>query len=227
MTTCKLCNGTGERFVIVKDPKTGLKRVKSEYCLCKKSEYVSDQYPLLNFLQGDYLPLEKINQELKFYPGKLNKSPDYLIMSDFVTFCYHIKSIVMKYRFSNHAPYIYVCRAIDILQRFHVPQEDGHTPHISAIDKYDLFIFTCDTFESNQKLDGVIAQVVNNRRNKKPTWIHITRPFENCKYEYSDELNEMIKSYRRISLNPLKDRIIVKSKSKSQNDAANFNGVSR
>jgi hypothetical protein len=227
MNKCPLCDGAGEHLVVVEDPKTGRKRINSEYCLCKKSEFVSDQFSLLNFLGGDYLPLEKVNPKLKFYPYKLNESPNYIIMSDFTTFCYHVKSVIMQYRFITPAPHIYLCRAIDILQKFHVPQEDGITPHISATNKFDLFIFTCDTYESNQKLDGVIAQVVNNRCGRNPTWIHITRAFENCKYEYSAELSEMIKDYKRVALDPLGDKIIVKSTSKNQFDAANFNGVSR
>lgn len=223
---CPLCNGEGERLVVVVDEKTGRKKINSQYCLCKRSEYISEQYKLLTFLGKDYLAPEKVHKALQFFPKDLSKSPNLLIMSDFNTFCYHLKSVIMQYRFMVPAPPVYFCRAIDILQKFHVPQEDGTTPHISATDLYDLFVFTCDTYESNQKLDGVIAQIVNNRLGRKPTWIHLARPFETCKYEYSAELAEMIKDYKRVSLDVLGDKI-VKPASKSQANAANFNGVSR
>jgi len=225
MPKCKICGGSGERLVVVKDPRTGRKKVTSEYCLCKKSSFVSSSFPLLNSTGNSYLPLDKVDENLKFLPNKLDKSPDLIIQSDFPTFAFHVKSVVMENRFKTNAPHIYICRAIDILQKFHVPQEDGTTPHISSLDKFDLFIFTCDTYESNQKLDGVIAQVVNNRKGRKPTWIHMTRPFENCKYEYSDELSHLVSDYKRIKLKPLNKAL--KKNSKTQSEAANFNGVSK
>lgn len=219
MSTCPLCNGSQQRLYTVQDPLSGLKKVVVEPCLCWKSKHVSEQYPLLSGLGDNYLPLDKIHEDLIFKPENLLKSPSLKINCSFDTFCYQIKSVIMKYRFSQTNPRIYLCRAIDILQKFHVPQADGETPHLSALDEFDLLIFTCDTYESNVKLDGCIAQVVNNRKNRKPTWMHYAKPFASCKYEYSEMLEEMLKDYKAVNI---EDGGSKKGITKTVNDAANF-----
>jgi hypothetical protein len=153
---------------------------------------------MLEPLKETYLPLNKIDKRLIFKPDELSKSPNiYIINTDIDTFYLHIKSILIKYKFIDNPPSIYLCKSINILKRFYVKQEDGSTPSLSDLNKFDLVIFTLDTKEKNDQLKTCVAQVVYNRLCIfKPTWIYLP---ELTMLENTIEYSEELKSY----LNPL------------------------
>lgn len=227
MSVCPLCNGTGERLYIHTDSRTKHKRLVSQYCLCRKAEFVSDHYKFLGFLGGFYLPFEKIDKKLVFTPGDLPSSPNLLIRNTgYNTFCLQMKSIIMKYRFADPPKTIYCSKSIDVLHNFYVQQEDGSSPHLSSTDKFDLMIITLDTLERNSALSSVISEVVQMRRHRKPTWLYQTKPtLEACTQEYSEELEAMINDeqygYKKVSLDTIRFDLNDKI-TESQDDSANF-----
>lgn len=229
MSKCPLCNGSGERLLVVRDPKRGTRRLASQYCWCKVSRYVSDQYRLLDFLGDEYLPPDKVDESCIFYPDSLPKSPNLIIrQTDMNSFLLNVKSVIMRYRFF-HEPScsIFFSQAIDVLHNFYVKQEDGTAPHLSNTDKYDLMIITLDTQEKNAQLNTVIAQVVQMRKNRRPTWLYQPMPtLESCKQEYSEELEEMVKLYYHpVTLGSVKKNIKSKIPG-SHDDIANWGRTS-
>lgn len=221
---CKLCKGVGEKISYRKHLGSGRMIPVSEYCICKKSEYISDNYRLLSPLGREYLPYDQVNKDLIFDPQNLRKSPNYLITGNESDFLLHVKSILMIHKFADQTLSFYCCRSIDVVQKFYVKQDDGSFPHISSTDKYDLMVFTLGVMEKNEALKSCIAQLVNIRMGHRPTWVYLPRPsLSGCEMEYSPELEEMLKNYKKITLKTSKSEMAGTSKlTSSQKNAANF-----
>lgn len=214
MAVCPLCNGAEKKVVIVRHAQTQQLKTSVEWCICMKSRYVSESpgNEMLKWLGDTYLPLEKIDKELKFYPSNLSVSPNFLIQdTDFETFCLCIKSTIIRYHFRDPIPLIYCCKAIDILKKFYVQQSDGTSPTLSDMNKFDLLIFTLDTKEKNDQLGTCVAQVIYNRDCIcKPTWIYLPEGvILQSVREYSDELRTYLESekYKYIVLTKKNIRI--------------------
>ena len=218
--SCPICGGTGKHTFLVKHTQTNRSKIVTEWCLCMKSRFISDQpdYKLLTWLGDNYIPLEQIDSQLIFDIDNLNKSPNLVIKSpDYETFCLNIKSIIMRHRFQPQPPLIYCCRSIDLVHNFYVQQDDGSSPHLSEAEKYDLLVFTLDTEERNLKLPSCVAQVVYTRKViRKPTWIYYSKSSLSDCQEHSSELSMFLKEYREVIL---KGSI----KTNSKQAAANFN----
>lgn len=229
MSKCPLCDGSGERLLIVTDPVRGTRRLASQYCWCRVSSYVSDQYRLLDFLGDEYLQSDKVDKDLLFLPDKLPKSPNLIVKkTDMNSFLLNVKSVIMKYRFFHEPPCsIFFSQAIDVLHNFYVKQDDGTAPHLSSTDKYDLMIITLDTQEKNAQLNTVIAQVVQMRKNRRPTWLYQPTPtLEGCKQEYSEELEQMVKAHYKPVILDTVDKEIEAKIPNSHDDIANWNRTS-
>lgn len=225
MDKCPLCNGTGRKFVKRQHPLTKRIKMEVDWCLCKKSEYVSSEYFMVQVLGDTYIPLEEIDEELIFLPYELKKSSNFLIRgTDFQSFCLHIKGVLMKYLFYDPTPTIYLCKAFDILKKFYVEQEDRTNPQLADLNKYDLLIFTLDTKQKNEKLNACVHEVVYNRlRTGLPTWIYLPEEmtFETTT-EYTDELKIILNdSYKKITL-AAKSRKIEPPKNKVKHKAEGF-----
>lgn len=223
MTVCPICNGAGEQTVIVEHALSKRPKVCTRWCLCKKSSFVSESpyNKILAWLGEEYLPLEKIDPQLEFFPYVLPSCPNYYITNtSFKDFCLHIKSIIMKYRFINHAPYIYCCKSIDLLQNFWVRQNDGTSPSLTDVNKFDLLVVTFDTKEKNDQLKTCVSEVVYNRLCvRKPTWIYVPGSgLTMTAYEYSEEMVEYLERFKKVTLNAIDHNpvpIMTKSKKKA------------
>lgn len=226
---CNICDGSGKKIVVTKHKYSGSPKTSIEWCICMKSKFVSDSKYCkpVGWLGDSYLPLDKIDPRLKIYPHNLSESPNIFITStDFRDFCFHVKSIIIKYRFSDPTPMIGCCSAISVLQDYYVRQNDGTSPHLSEINKFDLFIITMDTREKNDPLKTCIAQVVYNRICMcKPTWLYIPgKAFTSeTHWEYSDDLNALIReSFNKVSelsKTQIKEKTVITQSKKS---ASNF-----
>jgi len=194
MSVCPLCNGVGEKDFVEVHPFTKLKRVVTQWCLCKKSEHVSAENPMLSWLHKIYLPLESVDQNLLFIPESL-KSPNLLIQdTTFQSFCLHIKSVLIKYRFVDEIS-VKLCKAFNLLKDYYVEQPDGSKPSLHDLNNFDLLIFTLDTKQKNDQLNTCVSEVVYNRISIcKPTWIYLPKgvPLDNTR-ETSDELKTILK----------------------------------
>lgn len=194
MSVCPLCNGAGEKDFVETHPYTKLKRVVTQWCLCKKSEQVSAENPMLGWLSKNYLPLEDVDEQLLFLPKDL-KSPNLLILNtDYQSFCLHMKSVLIKYRFIDEVS-VKLCKAFNLLKDYYVEQPDGSKPSLHDLNNFDLLIFSLDTKQKNDQLNTCVSEVVHNRLCAcKPTWIYLPKgvPFDNTR-ESSDELKAMIR----------------------------------
>jgi len=204
MGVCPICNGEGKKIFLIKNMYTNRYKTVTDWCICKKSEFVSKNYTMLVKLGEHYLPLDKVNKGLVFKPKELHDSPNlYIRATDLETFSLHIKSIIMKYRFRSPPPFIYYCKAIDILKRFFVKQLDGSNPSLSDLDRCDLLIFTLGTQEKNDHVGTCLTQVMSNRACiGKPTWIFlpVSTVLENTR-EFTSDLKEQIESeYKTVLL---------------------------
>jgi hypothetical protein len=193
MSECTLCDGSGKRIVVVPNPhNANMKKAEVEWCLCMKSRSVSSQNMMLGWLGDTYLPLEEVDKQLVFCPDKLIWSPNLLIQNtNFQSFCLHIKGTIMKYRFRDPIPSIYLCKAMDILKKYYV--EPGE--RILNLNRHELLIFTLDTKQKNDQLNTCVNEVVNNRlQTCKPTWIYLPKgvPLDNTR-ETSDELKALLR----------------------------------
>jgi hypothetical protein len=130
----------------------------------------------------------------------------------------------MKNRFNTPKPRILFSRSIDIVQDFHVPQEDDVSPHLSSTLAFDLIIVIFGTVEKNKALAPCMAQMVMTRKEeKKPTWIYIPPPktsVAQCDQEKSAELEEAIKDFKSKTLVAPNDLIksIIKQSRKTATD---------
>jgi hypothetical protein len=164
---------------------------------------VSNSYDLLSIFGDKFLPFDEIDSRLEFVPGRSSKSTNLLIKgTDSTTLLYNLKSIVMKYRFNALAPTFLICRAIDILIDFYVQQEDGSSPQLATVNKYDLAVILFDTEQKNDKLKTCIAEVIHTRLTRSlPTWILLTKPTLAAHVqEYSPALEEYFRSFSVITM---------------------------
>jgi len=240
MTVCPICNGKGKRIHIKPHPRTKVPITYIEWCLCTKSMAVSDSSynPILSFLNEQYMPLNKIDKQLKFDPFNLRSNPFLFIYNtSYNDFCYHLKSVVMKYRFAKPSPLIYCCTSIDLLHKFYVAQEDGSCQHLSGTDKFDLMVVTLGTKEKNNQLNTCVAQVIYNRIcSAKPIWLYCPFTVQGgiggpadlntllnlCMYEHSKDLEEYVwNEFKRIILTPTKMQPR-KIQTKTEKMGANF-----
>jgi len=225
MSVCPLCNGEGQRIVLTKHKHTGQLKTVVQWCLCKKSASISTS-PLNRILSwtGEYyLPLKEIDENLKFYPDNLAGSPNIIIKGcAFETFCVNVKSIIIKYRFLEPPSLIYCCRAIEILKKFYVQQEDDSSPGLNDTEKFDLLIIALGTREKNVALNTCLSQVIDLRLScKKPTWLYLPEPtLSGCPQDYSQELEELIKTFKVVQLtnkNSIRAEILTEAKKKAAN----------
>ncbi len=243
---CPICNGEGKRIKVLRSFHTGLMKPVTEWCLCSKSKFVSNTYELLRPLGDIYLPLEKIDKRMFLDLKDLSKSPNlYITSTSMETFLLHVKSVIIKYRFLNNPPSIYLCQSIEILQKFFVQQEDKSQTRLTDMNKYELVVFTLDTKQKNDHLGTCISQVVYNRyHSDKPTWVYLPEStvLENIR-EYTDdlkkflspvitgdsesEISEKIKSkrYKKISIADVGMKI-KEIRSEAQNAASKFSPFS-
>jgi len=196
MSVCPICKGEGKELVAELNPHTKKEVPVVKWCLCWKSKAVSSENDMLRWMGDTYLPLKEIDEGFRFLPQKLMRSPNLLIQNtNFESFCLHVKSFIMVYRFVDPIPAIFLCKAIDILKKFYVKQEDGTSPRLLDLNKYDLLIFTLDTYQKNDQIGTCIAEVVHNRLCVcKPTWIYLPKgvPLDNT-LETSDLLKSVLK----------------------------------
>ena len=226
--TCPLCNGEGYRSIKIIHPHTKKPWIKKEPCLCTLSSHISEVHKLLSYLGAYYLPFEKSHKELVFTPKELAKSPNFLISGDYESLCLNVKNLIMKNWLKEPRPSVRFSRAIGVLHDFYVKQNDGSSPQLSEIDKYDLVVICLDTQEKNAQLGTCIAQVVYSRSTKKrPTWLYLPpgRPtLSSCPQEYSEDLNRLTADFKKIMLNST-DTSRTTIITDSQDDAANFGGL--
>lgn len=232
MLVCPLCKGAGKEIVVEINPHTKMKVPVVKWCLCWKSKAVSSENEMLRWMGDSYMSLEKVDKKLVFLPHKLMWNPNFLIQNtDFKSFCFHMKSFIMMYRFRDPIPSIFLCKAIDILKQFYVKQEDGTNPRLLDLNKYDLLIFTLDTYQKNDQIATCVAEVVYNRIcSCKPTWIYLPegKSLDNT-LETSDPLNSMLKplskdkddNYKKIELKKITSEV-EKVKTKVQRNAESF-----
>jgi len=197
--TCPICNGAGKRIVVRKHVILDIPVTHVEWCNCMKSKFIS-QAPNLKLLGwlGDTYATD-INKELELTP-ELDKSPNIILKGTYETFCLQVKGFILNYWFKDNAPTFYACRSIELLQSFFVQQSDGTSPKLGDLDQYDLLIFMLGTVEHNSRLAGCVSQVTYNRRCiRKPTWIYLPKPLQQCQ-EYSSELEDTLKDYKTVAL---------------------------
>ena len=197
------------------------------WCVCMKAKFVSESpdNTILSNFEADVVPFNKINPQLIFHPEDLSQSPNLLIQGDYNTFCNHLRSIIIRYRYADPSSFIYCCNSIDILQRFYVQQSDGSSPGLSEAEKFDLLVICFGALQKNDQLKTCMAEVVYSRRKKrKPVWIF--QPFqsmEQCTYEKSPELDEQLREF--VSVTVADENVKVSRVTKVNNNASNFNGV--
>lgn len=202
--TCNLCNGSGLKSVLVTHKYTKIQIFKTEVCPCRLSALISQEQPILSFLEDRYLDDKLFDNRLKFNPAKLRENPNYLIRGGYENLCLHVKGLMMRHRFDDPKPLFLFCRSIDILHDYYVQQNDGSSPHLSETDKFALIVISLDTRENNTKLKDCISQVVYTRlKDRKPTWLFIPEGkngLSECQQEYSKELTEYTAGYRSVDL---------------------------
>jgi len=197
--TCSLCNGTGEKIVLI-DYKYSKNKIPAvELCLCKKARIVSSEYLLLGRFDDDYLPFDEIHGNFLFDPYELKKAPNLMVMSNISTFLYQVKSMIMKYRYIDRPLQIYCKAAMDVMRDFYFEQSDGSSTNLSDTSKFSLMIILLGTEPKNEALKNCMLEVAKIRlRVRKPTWLHIPKSFKQCEQEYSESLDELIKSSYKI-----------------------------
>jgi hypothetical protein len=224
---CPLCAGAGKTIYIVKHSVTGKPKTAIRWCLCSKSKFVSESpdHKILTGLGESYIPLQDVDPQLTFIPDDLGKCPNYLIEygTDADSFRYHVKGVIMKFGFGDPPPLFLCCDSIEILKRFYVAQDDGSSPSLTDINKYDLVVIGLGVSEKNDQLKTCISQVVYNRLSiKKPTWIFLKTPYERCIQEKSDDLEAYLKKFTNITLSDTHTGAPVKPNSKSKDIAEGF-----
>lgn len=222
---CELCNGSGSTMITVLHEWTKKRTMASVPCLCLTSETVSRENKLLQHLEGIYVHPDKLDPQLVFNPDNLIKSPNLIITGNFDVFSLHVKAVLMVNRFLNPKPRILFARSIDIIHDFHVAQDDGFSPHLSAVAAFDLVIVNFGTVEKNIALAPCMSQmIVTRKEEKKPTWIFLPpgRPtLSQCVQENSADLEIATKTFRNIEIKGF-EKDISPEKRKSNNSAACF-----
>lgn len=226
---CEYCNGTGETMIPVLHERTKLKRMASVPCVCLASVIVSRENKLIQYLNTTYLHPDKMDPQLLFKPYDLINSPNFIITGNYDTFVLQIKSLLMKNRFINPKPRILFARSIDIVQDYYIAKDDDTWLHLSALSDFDLVIVNFGTVEKNKAIAPCMSHLAQIRREeKKPTWIYlpILKPtIAQCEQEKSTELEEIIKTYEKITISS--QNAVIKSNeiTKSKNFAAGFSPV--
>jgi hypothetical protein len=224
---CEICKGMRETLVPVIHKQTKLKTMASFPCVCFTSLLVSQENQLIQYLDEVYIHPDKLDPQLVFIPENLRDSPNFLITGEYDNFVLQIKALLMKNRFLNPKPRILFSRSIDIVQNFHVPQEDDVAPRLSATLLFDLVIIVFGVAEKNKVLAPCMAQIVVTRKEeKKPTWIYLPSLKPNiaqCEQEKSTELEEAVKDFNLIVLTDKGVAAIKNSiKQRSKKTAADF-----
>lgn len=223
LNPCPYCQGTGDKKIVKVHQQSGRRLLATELCLCKQSQIISSQYPVLEYLMNSYLPIEEVEKVITFNPDDPINSPNYLLTGPYRAFHSHMKSILMKYRFLGTPISMCMATSIGIIQKFHVPQKDELAPHLSSTETFDLLIITFGMQEDNRALKSGMAQVIYNRRSRKPTWIYNPNPSLSLCKEYSEELDNLLKGYKIVTL--ACDDEIPNTDSASQREAENFEGL--
>jgi hypothetical protein len=223
---CPYCKNERKAVVVVPHPYIDNKfKTAIRWCICMLAQFVSEstENTILSSFEGDIIPLDKINSNLEFIPDELFKSPNLLIRGDYDTFCNHLRSTLIKYRYKDPPSSIYCCEAINVLQRFYVEQNDKSCMTLSETEKYDLMVICLGNKQKNDQLKTCIAEVVYMRKKKKkPTWVYMPHPsLEQCVWEKSPELEEYLKEYKAINI--AADGIAVDRTSKTNSKLSNFN----
>ena len=170
---CPYCNGLGKTIGIVEHSYTHQKKMISVPCKCFISTTVSNEYKLLKYLGGQYMDPDKLDPRFSLNMEDLSKNENLLLTGPFDALTLLVKALIMKYRFDPQSPRILFSRSIDIVHDFHVPQEDGMTPHLSSLSNFGLIVAVFGTLEKNQALALCMAQMVQNRlEERKPVWIY-------------------------------------------------------
>ena len=233
---CKICGGSGELPVKMKNKYTGKYYLGYDKCLCTRSSLVSGEYDLLRCMGKDYLEFDEINPALQFDPETWEPSnkntialeispngiPNYIIEGEHMTFCANMKSFIMKHRFAENAMKIFCESSIKVVHNFHVQQNDGSSPHLSALNNYALVILIFDNEEKNNALKACISQVVAMRLwHKKPTWIYLKKPLNVCTEYDGTLLDEYLKKFVSINILSNWEGKVTQKITKSQQNAAN------
>jgi hypothetical protein len=227
MKTCPLCGGAGKRIVTIRHSASNMMKTAVQWCICTKSKFVSENshHRILAGLGEAYIDPDSVDPQLKFDPENLDKCPNLLIVeTDDISFRFHVKATIMKHGFAVPPPLFYCCDSIDILKKFYVAQDDGSSPSLSDLNKFDLLVIILGTNEKNDQLKTCIAQVVYNRLSiRKPTWIYLRVPMGNCNQERSEELEEYLKRFQRVSLKNIRMAApIVNSKAKEKAETSPY-----
>ena len=225
---CPYCKGEGKAVVVVPHSFIeGQFKTAIKWCICMRAKFVSESSDntILSNFEADVVPFKKINLQLIFNPVELNQSPNLLIQGDYNTFCNHLRSLIIKYRYAEPSSFIYCCNSIDILQRFYVQQSDGTSPGLSEAEKFDLLVICFGALQKNDQLKTCMAEVVYSRKKKrKPVWIFLPfQSMEQCTYEKSPELDEHLKDFVPVMI--ADENVKVTRGTKVNNNASNFKGV--
>jgi len=202
---CELCGGTGRKTFLIKHQTTQMWKTVIQWCICTKSKLISENphHKILAGLGDSFIPLDQVDPQLEFHSDKLDECPNYLILSetDDISFRFHIKGIIMKHGFMSPPVSFYCCDSIDVLKKFYVQQDDGSSPSLSDLNRYDLVVIILGANEKNDQLKTCIAQVIYNRLTaRKPIWIYLRVPIGNCIQERSPELEEYLKNFKSVTL---------------------------
>ena len=203
---CPLCNGSRQTLAVGKHPFLNIMKTFSVPCMCYISSTVSGQYKLLQHLGGQYMHPDKLDPRMSPDFKNLTECENYLLTGNYDALLTVIKALIMKHRFELGPPRILFERSIDIVHKYHVPQDDdGSALHISETNRYDLVVIVFGCNEKNKALGPCMAQLVQTRLDEqKPTWIYFpeTMPALNTtSQEYSAELAVLLdKKFRRIGV---------------------------
>jgi len=227
MSKCEICNGAGVTLVPIVHKQSKIKTMASVPCVCLISRLVSQENGLIKYLGDSYLHPDLLDSRFVFFPEDLPNSPNFIVTGNSDNFKIQIKSLLMKNRFLMPKPRILFSRSIDIVQEFHVPQDNDLSPHLSSTLVFDLIIVIFGTFEKNKALAPCMAQMIMTRKEeKKPTWIYIPPPKVNvgqCEQEKSAELEEVLKDFQNLELSSQNSIAREQIKKVSKNNAADFN----
>jgi hypothetical protein len=222
---CEICNGSRETMKAVIHEQTKLKTLIRIPCICFASTLVSMENNLIRYLGDVYMHPDKMDSQLVFRSENLMSSPNLVITGEYDNFALQVKALLLKTRFYTPKPRILFARSIDIVQRFHVPQEDEMALHMSSTLLFDLVIVVFDTIEENKALAPCMAQMVLTRKEEgKPTWIYFKPPrvdLNQCK-EISVDLDSMVQDFDLIKLSQEGDEITKNIVKQSKIVAKNF-----
>ena len=202
---CPLCKGTKQTLAIGKHAYTNIMKTFSVPCMCYVSTTVSSQYKLLQHLGGQYMHPDKLSPQLSPDFENLSGNENLILTGSYDALLTVVKSLIMKHRFELNPPRILFERSIDIVHKFHVPQDDGSSLHISETNKYDLAIIVFGSNERNQAIAPCMAQLVSTRLDEqKPTWIYFpdTLPtLVTTSQEYSADLVVLLdKRFKKVGV---------------------------